>query len=111
MASTPVIAFSGRFFFQMPEYNNSPKLPGVAFDPNLTLDDIKPIAGSDPADYFRFRLQNCAVTAITWSDGKEEPSDAELIGQPVELTGFMVDISPSAICAVIYAGRLRLGPE
>jgi hypothetical protein len=109
MPRTPIIAFSGNFFFQMPEYNNDPKGEKINFDPAEDLNTVKAFAGSDPADYFRFRFQGCKVTSITWSDGKRSAADDVLIGRPMDLTGFMVDISPSAICAVIYAGRIDLG--
>jgi hypothetical protein len=109
MPRTPIIAFSGNFFFQMPEYNNDPKGQQVGFDPGKDLNAVKAFAGSDPADYFRFKFDDCKVTSIAWSDGKQSALDDELIGRPVNLTGFMVDVSPSAICAVIYAGRIDLG--
>lgn len=107
----PVLRFAGRFHFQMPEANNSPSFNPSPFDPGKSLEEILPETGCDPADYFSFEFRDCSVRTAIDGQGRVLASNAEdpAIGAPVELKGFMVDVSPSAICAVIHAAELRIG--
>ena len=106
---TPVLHFSGRFRFQMPEYNNDPTGKGVSFDPSLAADDVKKICGCDPSKYFEFSFFDVSVRQVTYGDSSVATSGDAMIGVPLALDGFMVDVSPTAICAQIFCTRFRLG--
>jgi hypothetical protein len=95
----------------MPEANNTATFQGIEFDPKLSLKEIIEVTGSDPADYFKFRFRDCIVSSVTTAAGVtlDKPEQDQIVGAEVALEGFMVDVSPSAICAVIYASQLRLG--
>jgi len=106
---TPILHFSGKFRFHMPEYNNGPAGRGVAFDAQLPAAEVASICGCDPAKYFEFSLFDVEVRQVTYSDGTSAQSGDPVIGMPLTLEGYMVDVSPTAICAQIFAHRFRLG--
>src|SRR3954454_6342945 len=109
MPGTPVLHFSGRFRYDMPEYNNSPEFTKVDFDPTLPRDQVIKTCGCNPAHYFKFRFEEVRVTNITYCDGSVNCGDDPMLRQPVELDGFLVDVSPSAINARLFAGRMSVG--
>lgn len=109
MFELPTAHFSGKFHFQMPGYNNSPRNLGLSFDPAVPKDNVMNTCECDPARYFEFRV-DCQIASITYRDGTSSADAASdpAVGKSVALTGFLVDISPSAICAVLHAGRLTV---
>jgi hypothetical protein len=109
MPATPIAHFHGKFQFHMPQYNNAPRNPGVPFDPTLARAAVLRLCGCDPAHYFEFRFLDVKITQITYQDGTVATESDPVIGQAVELAGLLPDVSPSAICAQLYAGRLRVG--
>ena len=93
----------------MPERNNDPTTLPIDFNSALTKEQVMNICGCDPAHYYEFSFFDTRVTQITKPDGSIVTDGDPVIGQSVSLNGFMVDISPSAICAVIHAGKLSVG--
>jgi hypothetical protein len=106
--STPILHFHGHFRFHMPEYNNDPTNPGVRFDPNIDARDVRGLCGCDPARYYEFSFYDARVTQITHAGAESVTAGDPVIGRSVELSGFLPDVSPSAIGAQLYAARLRV---
>jgi hypothetical protein len=67
------------------------------------------LCGCDPARYFEFRFLDVRISQVTYQDGTVTTEGDPVIGQAVEVAGFLPDVSPSTICALLYAGRLRVG--
>lgn len=109
MRQAPIVHFSGRFQFHMPEYNNDPGNLPVAFDPARPPDQVKALCGCDPAHYYEFRFLDVRVEQVTYQDGSTVTAGDPVVGQPIQLAGFLADVSPSAICAQLFAARLDLG--
>jgi hypothetical protein len=104
----PVVHFSGNFIFHMPVYNNIPRNKKKFFDSNLKKVDVLQLCGCDPAHYFEFQFDNVKATQITFNNGEVDTKNDLIIGQSVGLKGLMPDISPSAICAQLFAGNLEI---
>jgi hypothetical protein len=108
-----IIHFYGKFVFQMPEYDNNAsndatKDPDAKFEPEPKK-DIRDICGCDPEHYFEFIFRNVKVTQVTYRDGTSAINGDSIIGQRILMNGLMPDVSPSAICAQIFAGSLKVG--
>ena len=110
MFKLPIAHFSGKFHFQMPGYNNDPRNPGLPFDTAAPKDQVMNTCECDPAGYFEFLL-DCRIMSITYQDGvvATDSRGDPAIGQQLALTGLLVDVSPSAICAVLHAGQITVG--
>lgn len=93
----------------MPEYNNVPQLTGEVFDPATPVAEVMEQCGCDPSKYFEFEFFDTEVTQVTRADLTLAGATEGLLGQPITLRAFMVDISPSAICAEIVAGHFGIG--
>lgn len=109
MANSPILHFAGKFRFHMPEYNNDPKLRGEVFDENLRVEDVKGLCGCDPSKYFEFEFFDVTCRGITNGDGTSAGTVDALLGRELQLSGFMVDVSPSAICALIIGAQVDIG--
>src|SRR5262245_20279488 len=109
MPGTPVLHFSGRFLFDMPGYNNSTARGPVRFDPSRPRKEVIALCGCNPSRYFEFSFADVKVTQVTYRDGSTNWAGDPVVGLPVALKGFLVDVSPSSINARLFAGRLRLG--
>lgn len=109
MKQTPILHFHGEFRFHMPEYNNSPANQAIAFDPDMPKSDVMNLCGCDPTRYFEFEFVDVRVTQVTYRDGSQAASGDAIVGQPVRLAGMAPDVSASAICAQLFAARLRVG--
>ena len=109
MFEVPIAHFSGKFHFQMPGYNNDPRNLGLPFDPSTSKDKVMQTCECDPAGYFEFRIDG-RIASVTYRDGTNtaDPAKDPVVGKSVIVTGFLVDISPSAICAVLHAGQLTI---
>lgn len=106
---TPILHFSGKFRFQMPGYNNAPQNQPVAFDPAKPIPDVQQLCECDPAKYFEFDFFDTSVRQVTYRDGTSSTTGDPGWGMSVNLSGFMVDVSPSAICAQIFPVQFGLG--
>jgi hypothetical protein len=103
-----VIHFSGQFEFQMPVRNNVPELQYEPFDPEKDLDDVMDLCGCNPSKYFEFKFNNAQINQITYANGDDTSTADPLVGKLVDLNGLLVDVSPSAICAQLFAGKLNI---
>src|SRR5947208_3553244 len=106
MRQTPILHFSGRFRFHMPEYNNDPTDQRVDFDPSRSQAEVMTLCGCDPAHYLEFTFFDTRITRLTYQDGTASSAGDPVMGQEVALRGFFPDVSPSAICARLYAGEI-----
>lgn len=93
----------------MPEYNNAPTGQRVEFDPTRSQADVLALCGCDPAHYLEFTFFDARVTRVTYQDGTMASGGDPIIGQEIALQGFFPDVSPSAICAQLYAGEVSVG--
>jgi hypothetical protein len=93
----------------MPEYNNAPRNRKEVFNATLSKDKVLEICGCDPAHYFEFRFFDVKATQVIYDNGEMNKQNDAIIGQNVDMSGIMPDISPSAICAQLFAGKLRIG--
>ncbi len=93
----------------MPGYNNDPKNVKKAFDPNLTNQEVQSECGCNPAHYFEFAFQNVKVSQATYCDGKASLNGDGILGRGIDLSGILVDVSPSTVCAQLFAGRIKIG--
>lgn len=110
MARTgPMLHFSGRFRFDFPEYNNNPRATAVGFNPSTPVEEVLEMTAGDPAQYFEFAFFEVQVRSVTYRDGSTATAGDTAIGLGVQLSGLLVDIAPSAIVAVLHAGRLSVG--
>jgi hypothetical protein len=103
-----VIHFSGQFEFQVPVRNNIPELQYEPFDPEKDLDDVMDLCGCNPSKYFEFKFKNAQINQITYANGDDTSTEDPLVGKLVDLNGLLVDVSPSAICAQLFAGKLNI---
>jgi hypothetical protein len=108
MPALPIVHFSGKFRFHMPEYNNGPAGQAVAFDPALPVADVLSLCGCDPSKYFDFQFFDTRVTQVTKTDLSLADESELLLGKQAALSAFMVDVSPSAICAQLHAAVFTL---
>src|SRR6478609_9622436 len=109
-----ILHFHGRFIFQMPQYNNDPTDdvmtdPNAKFNPNLGSDEIYKICGCDPAHYFEFAFRDVKVNMVTYHDGSSAVDGDSILGQRIRLNGIMTDVSPSAVCAQLFAATMKVG--
>lgn len=104
----PILHFSGKFRFSMPGYNNDPRKVGVAFDPDKPREEVLALCRCDPSRYFELDVE---AVAHQVSDGGGAPhtTDDPALGLPVRLSGHFPDVSPSAVCSQLHAGRLSVG--
>jgi hypothetical protein len=105
----PVLHFSGHFAFHMPEYNNAPRNRKEPFNATLSKEKVLEICGCDPAHYFEFRFFDVKATQLTYDNGEMDRLNDAIIGQNVDMGGIMPDVSPSAICAQLFAGQFKIG--
>jgi len=110
----PILHFHGKFLFHMPEYDNYPSNDArcdlnARFDPNCSDEKIFSICGSDPSRYFEFTFQDVKVKTVTYSDGNGYTSGDIFINQTIDFNGILVDVSPSAECAQLFAPNLKIG--
>ena len=108
MATTPILHFNGRFRFHMPEYNNNPANPGVAFDPARTPEQVMALCGCDPGRYYEFEFVDVEISQATLATGEAVTAGEPLVGRRLDLRGMLPDVSPSAIGAQLFGGRLAL---
>lgn len=109
MPGAPVLHFSGRFRYESPTYNNTPLAPKAPFDPSQRRDKVITTCGCNPSRYFSFRFEDVLVTRITYRDGSTAQGDDSMLGQPVKLDGYLVDVSPSSVNARLFAGQWSVG--
>jgi hypothetical protein len=109
VGQTPILHFSGKFRFHMPRYNNSPRKQGEAFKPQDPKPQVMRLCGCNPAHYFDFEFLDVVATQVTYRDGTQAVTGDAVLGAHVRLVGLLPDVSPSAICALLFAGRLQLG--
>jgi hypothetical protein len=101
----PFLHFRGQFKYHVPMYNqfgiDARDDDRVKFDPNITDDNFEKICttiGCDPEHYFSFKFLDVNVSKITYNDATTTEDDAQdiIIGQPVTLEGYLVDVAPTA---------------
>ena len=109
MSWAPILHISGKFRFQMPGYNNAPANQPVPFDPAKPVAEVQQLCECDPAKYFEFDFFNTSVQQVTYLDGTSATAGDPVVGMPVTLSAFMVDVSPSAICAQIFPVQFGVG--
>lgn len=105
----PIIHFSGSFYFASPEYNNEPRKAGAPFDPGKPKAAVLAECGCDPTRYFDFNFLDVTVQQVTYADGRTATDGDPLLGMPLGVRGFLVDVCPSLVCAQLHAGKLTLG--
>ncbi len=107
----PIIHFSGRFYFGAPRYNNDPAHGAARFYQDRPRVEVVRQCGCDPARYFDFQLLDVVVRQVTYADGTSATEGDPLLGMPMFVRGFLVDVAPSAICPQLHAGHLCLGDK
>lgn len=104
----PILHFSGTFRFDMPGYNNDPKNQAVVFDPARPRRAVEALCRCDPSRYLELDVRAVA-RQLTLAGPTTVTADDPALGLPVSLSGLFPDVSPSAVCSQLYAGRLTVG--
>lgn len=104
----PILHFNGYFLFHMPEYNNDARNRKRDFNQQLAKNEVLDICGCDPAHYYEFNFLDTEIAHITYDDRESNTGDDPVKKQKIELSGIMPDVSPSAICAQLFAGQFEI---
>ena len=104
----PILHFSGKFRFAMPGYNNHPSRGAVAFDPDKPKKEVVALCQCDPSRYFELGVE-AVSRQVSDRGGATVTTGDPALGLPIRLSGLFPDVSPSAVCSQLHAGRLTVG--